>query len=93
VTIYDSPLSVAHDNRTTEMCIDRRFDRLRRTKASKASGPPNDGIRAGFANVNRQLESLNHKIDGVLRAFTDKYHHGTVLNEHEGESRFGRQIG
>jgi hypothetical protein len=76
--------------------MDRRFDRLQRTKANKVDlVRTNDDTRAGFANVNRQLDSLNEKIDGILRAFSDKYnHHVNVLNGHnERISDLERQVG
>ena len=89
--------------------MDRRFDRLLRTKADRVDlvrcatkgqlcrfatkkdlgrfatkedlkrfatkedlkpFATNDDMRAGFANVNRQFESLNSKIDGILKAFS-----------------------
>jgi hypothetical protein len=55
----------------------------------------NDDLRRGFANVNRQFESLNAKIDGILRAFSDKHnHHAKVLSEHDARlSDLERQAG
>ena len=53
--------------------MDRRFDRLRRTKADKAA------LARHETTMRIQFDSLNEKIDSVLRIVRDPYsHHGEV---------------
>jgi hypothetical protein len=103
--------------------MDRRFDRLQRTKADKVDlircatkgqlqrfatkkelerfatkkdlerfatkedlerFATKDEYAIQFAAIYRQFESLNGKIDSVLRIVRDQYsHHGEILTEHD----------
>jgi hypothetical protein len=72
---------------TLKQHMDRRFDRLQRTKADKsdlARFATRDELKIQFAAINRQFDSLNAKIDSVLRIIRDQYrHHDDVLTEHD----------